>query len=112
MARFLIDENLPADLDIWSSKEFLHVNSIPDCDTDSSIWSYAIANNLIILTKDTDFYHRYLSHISKPKVVWFRIGNMIKSDLEIFVAGIWARIINLLQTEQFLIVTKQHIEAL
>ncbi len=67
---------------------------------------------MIILTKDTDFYHRYLSTAHTPKVVWFRIGNMKKSALESFIAGIWNDIEQLLITENFLIVNKGYIESI
>ncbi len=112
MAKYIIDENLPDDLDIWTSENFLHIINIPNCITDSHIWKYAIDYSLIILTKDTDFYHRYLSTVNTPKVVWFRIGNMKKSALESFIANIWNDIEQLLIAENFLIVNKGYIESI
>lgn len=112
MAQYIIDENLPGDLDIWSSEKFLQNIDIPYCFTDSHIWKYAIDNNLIILTKDTDFYHRYLSSIKTPKVVWFKIGNMKKPEMEMFISSVWKKVEQLLITEHFLIVTKDYIESI
>lgn len=112
MVQYLIDENLPGDLDIWSSENFLQNIDIPDCFTDTDIWKYAIENNLTILTKDTDFYHRYLSTIKTPKVVWFKIGNMKKLEMETFIASVWKSVEQLLTTEHFLIVSKEYIESI
>lgn len=86
MAEYVIDENLRSDLDIWSSKKFIQIIDIPGCITDSHIWNHAIDHNLIILTKHTDFYHRYLSATKTPKVVWFKIGNMKKPEMESFIS--------------------------
>ncbi len=112
MAEYIIDENLPQDLPIWCSGKFVHVIDIPGCITDSHIWKYAINHNLIILTKDTDFYHRYLSAINSPKVVWFKIGNMKKPEMEGFISLIWSDVEQLLITKYFLIVSKEYIEAI
>jgi len=58
--KFLIDENLPDCLKIWSSADFLHVTKILKSIPDKEIWKFALENNLIILTKDTDFHERIL----------------------------------------------------
>lgn len=112
MAEYIIDENLPGDLDIWYSERFIQIADIPNCLTDSHIWKYAINNNLTILTKDTDFYHRYLSAIRKPKVVWFKTGNMKKPEFENFISYVWKEVEQLLITENFLIVSKEYIESI
>ena len=112
MAEYLIDENLPRDLTIWSSEKFVHVIDIPGGITDSHIWKYPINHNLIILTKDTDFYHRYVSGINSPKVVWFKIGNMKKPEIEGFISLVWSEAEQLLITKYFLIVSKEYIEAI
>jgi predicted nuclease of predicted toxin-antitoxin system len=36
--------------------------------SDGDIWNYAIDNNLTIITKDVDFYYRYLSSSKSPKL--------------------------------------------
>ena len=101
MPEHIIDENLPGDINIWSSDRFIQINDIPDCSTDSHIWRHAIDNNLTILTKDTDFYHRYLAAINTSKVVWFKIGNMKKLELENFIATVWKDIERLLKNKYF-----------
>jgi predicted nuclease of predicted toxin-antitoxin system len=73
--RFLIDENLPDSLKIWSSNNFLHVTKISKSISDSSIWKYALEKNLIIITKDSDFHERILYKSPPPKVILLRLGN-------------------------------------
>ncbi len=82
--KFLIDENLPDNVNIWSSKDFLHVTKIGNFLKDSSIWDIAEKNNSIILTKDTDFHERMLYRIQPPKVILLKLGNTSVSFLQKF----------------------------
>ena len=75
MVKYLIDENLPAYLPALNSDFFVHVSEIPFVDLDSDIWQYALNNELTIVTKDSDFYFRYLSSNNYPKVIWIKTGN-------------------------------------
>lgn len=57
--RFLIDAQLPPALAKWLLKKGLPAQTakeagLRDAD-DSAIWSYAIANDMTIVTKDEDF---------------------------------------------------------
>ena len=82
--KFLIDENLPDCLKIWSSSDFLHVTKISKSIPDTEIWQFAVENNLIILTKDTDFHERILYGNPPPKVILIRLGNTSTKYLEEF----------------------------
>jgi len=42
---------------------------------DPAVWTYAAAQGLVIVSKDTDFQHRALLLGPPPKVVWVRLGN-------------------------------------
>jgi len=55
MPRFLIDENLPYYFKLWHNDGFIHVNDMPDVSFDWEIWEYAKKNNLVIVSKDSDF---------------------------------------------------------
>lgn len=81
MVKYLIHENLPLFLQVWDSKRFIHVAHLPFIDLDADIWEYALKNELITVTKDADFYYRYLSSKQYPKVIWIRTVNFKKSSL-------------------------------
>ena len=80
--------------------------------SDGDIWEYAIANNLIIVTKDVDFYNRYLSSSKHPKIIWFRSGNMKKKVFYYFINQNWFEIEIMIRESDFVIVTEDKLEAL
>jgi predicted nuclease of predicted toxin-antitoxin system len=110
--KYLIDENLPDALEVWSSKEFLHVTKIFKSIPDKEIWKYALENNLIILTKDSDFHERILYRSPPPKVILFRLGNTSIPYLESFLEEYWTEIEEQINFVKLLIVYKNRIEGL
>lgn len=78
---YLLDENMPSTVPFWPTEQFIHVLTVSNQFSDGDIWNYAIDNNLIIITKDVDFYYRYLSSSKSPKIIWFRTGNLKKKEL-------------------------------
>ena len=110
--KFLIYENLPDCLKIWSSDDFLHVTRIFKSIPDTEIWKYALENNLIILTKDTDFHERILYRNPPPKVVLFKLGNTSTKYLEQFFALHWKDIEEQINSVKLLVVFKDKIEGL
>ena len=42
---------------------------------DLTVWQYAAAHGLMVVSKDSDFRHLALLHGSPPKVIWLRVGN-------------------------------------
>jgi predicted nuclease of predicted toxin-antitoxin system len=48
---------------------------------DSPIWSYALAHDAIIITKDEDFPHHMSQSKACPVIVWLRIGNTSRRAL-------------------------------
>ncbi len=69
MQVYLLDENMPSTVPLWLSKNFIHVLDISNRFSDGDIWEYAVTNSLIIVTKDVDFYNRYLSSSDYPKII-------------------------------------------
>ncbi len=110
--KYLIDENLPDCLKIWASKDFLHVTKISKSILDERIWNYALANNLIILTKDSDFHERILYRNSPPKVILFRLGNTSIPYLEDFLAIHWPEILEQINFAKLVVVFRDKIEGL
>lgn len=76
---FLIDENLsPKFATVMSAiyKGSIHVDECKlSNSSDSSLWEYAKANDLVILTKDSDFHHMSNTFGCPPKVVRLTCGN-------------------------------------
>ncbi len=72
MFSYLIDENLPSTLPFWNKIKFIHVSNLTGVNSDTEVWRYAFINELVIVTKDADFYFRYLSSSFTPKVIWIR----------------------------------------
>ncbi|HEY9340044.1 MAG TPA: DUF5615 family PIN-like protein [Hanamia sp.] len=110
--KYLIDENLPDCLNAWSSNDFLHVTKITKSISDKKIWEYALENNLIILTKDTDFHERILYKDPPPKVILFKLGNTSTPYLEEFLSRYWGEIEEQIDSVKLIIVFKNKIEGL
>lgn len=111
MITYLIDENMPF-LPFWNAERFVHVTDIPTVHLDTDIWEYALKHDLIIITKDTDFYYRYLSSQKNPKVVWIRTGNLKKKLFIQLVENVWDEIEEMLLLHSFIIVSEDKIERL
>ena len=46
---------------------------------DRTIWEYARANELVIVTKDADFFEMSNLYGQPPKIIWLKIGNQSKA---------------------------------
>ena len=101
--RFLVDVNLPKKFQFFHSNQFIHVVDINPLMKDKEIWDYAILNELVILTKDTDFYDMFLVKNVFPKVVYFKFGNMKLSDLHQFFQEFWPTIVSRLENSSFIV---------
>ena len=110
--KYLIDENLPDCLNVWSSKDFLHVTKITKSIPDKEIWKYALENNLTILTKDSDFHERILYRNPPPKVILFKLGNTSTPYLEEFLSHHWPKIEEQINSVKLVVVFKDKIEGL
>jgi predicted nuclease of predicted toxin-antitoxin system len=110
MVKYLIDENLPVFFPVRKIEEFIHVSQLPFIDLDSDIWEYALKNELVIITKDSDFYYRCLSSKQYPKVIWIRIGNLKKKSFNSFIESIWLDVEEMLFHSSFIIINEDTIE--
>lgn len=77
--RLLFDENLPPRLVVELGDLFPDSLHVSECDlgsaVDRSIWEFAKAENLVIVSKDSDFHERSVLLGGPPKVIWLRVGN-------------------------------------
>ncbi len=79
--RFLIDAQLPSKLcEILHKAGFsaIHVDALPAGDetSDKEIASYADQHNLIVITKDADFYHSHMILRQPQKLLLIPTGNL------------------------------------
>ncbi len=77
--KLLFDENLSHKL-VWRLAdlfpESVHVRDVGLKDADDvRVWEYAQANELVIVSKDSDLHQRSFVLGHPPKVVWVRLGN-------------------------------------
>jgi len=83
--RFVVDAQLPPDLARFLASEGHEAEHVGDVGllaaSDGEIWSYALENEAVIVTKDEDFAERASLAAKAPQVVWLRIGNSSKRTL-------------------------------
>ena len=77
--RLLFDENLPPRLVAQLSDVFPGSLHVSECglgsEADKSIWDFAKVEDLVIVSKDSDFHERSVLTGGPPKVIWLRVGN-------------------------------------
>ena len=110
--KFLIDAHLPPSLKkTFLSKGFdtIHTLDLPlQNDTaDSEINRIVTEQERILITKDDDFYDTFIIKHIPAKLVLVKTGNTGKNDLKALFEVNFERIINLLEENDLLILTKQ-----
>lgn len=84
--KLLFDENLspvlPAALaDCYGESQ--HVRDVGlKASPDADVWAYAARNELVIVTKDSDFRQRSFLHGHPPKVIWIGLGKCSTRTVE------------------------------
>ena len=64
---------------------------------DTEIWSWALANGAVIVSKDEDFaWRRNQAH--GPQVVWLRIGNTANAALIRHLERVWPTVLECLES--------------
>jgi len=109
---FLVDANLPSKVPKWEFDNFKFVTDINPNLTDNEIWQLAKKQNLVILSKDSDFTHRILSSVPPPRVVHFKTGNMKLSKFKEFVQNCWDDISKQVEHCKLINVFDDHIEGI
>ena len=109
---FLVDVNLPKYFSFFNEPNFYFVSDINLQMTDSEIWNYATQNNHIILTKDVDFFNRFLVSENPPKVIYFQLGNYSLKQLYNYFNSNWDKIIIEINDSKLIIVKESHIECI
>ncbi len=112
---FLLDENLSPKLKAGFGPDVtvLHARELGDKPADSTLWTYAKAEGLVIVTEDADFLDYVLLEDGPPPwVVQLRCGNLRARPLREFLEAQWPRVLALLPEYQLLQVHVDRIEGL
>ena len=109
---FLVDVNLPRNFSFFHSEDFQFVADIDLRMSDTDIWKLALSKGLVILTRDSDFYSRALVSKTKPKVIYFRLGNIMLADLNEYFEKNWATILRALNDNFLIVANKESIDIL
>ena len=112
MPKFLIDVNLPYHFSLWKGDEYIHQNDINDEWTDTQIWNYARANELTIISKDSDFSNRVIFHLPPPKVIHIRLGNLKMRDFFAAMNTVWEEVLELNKEHKLVTVFRDRLEAI
>jgi len=107
----LIDENLPASLALLLPVTCSHATDVAQQPTDDELWLYARQRDWTILTRDTDFFDRLMLEGPPPKIIWVRLGNIRKAELESLLSRLWPTIGTLLSNADLVEVHPTTLEA-
>jgi len=113
--KFLVDANLPPRLCAWLRSRGHDAEHLFDLNlltaTDSAIWQHARTLDLIILSKDVDFYDRALLFGPPPQVVHVSTGNCSNTQLLEILAIEWDEIERaLLSGSRLISITQEKLE--
>jgi predicted nuclease of predicted toxin-antitoxin system len=77
--KLLLDENLSHRIlskisDLYLGSSHVKGHNLLEAD-DEAVWAFAIQNEFVIVSKDSDFHQRSLVRGHPPKVIYLRIGN-------------------------------------
>ena len=83
--KFLVDANLPPQLCVWLRSRLYEAEHVFErgllTATDTQIWERCEVENLVIFSKDVDFYDRALVFGAPPQVVHVAVGNCSNARL-------------------------------
>lgn len=109
---FLVDVNLPKYFSFFNDNRFIFVSDIDLQMTDTEIWNYALKNEFVILTKDTDFYNRFLVSSTAPKIIYFQLGNCSLKQLHQYFNDNWEKIQSEIENSKLIIVKENNIQCI
>jgi len=112
MPQFLIDVNLPYYFSLWNNENYIHQKDIDDEAKDTEIWKYAKAQNLTIITKDSDFSNRILLNEPPPKVIHIKLGNCKMKEFYNIITQVWEDVIELNKTHKLVNVFSNRVEGI
>lgn len=112
MKGFIFDENLPSKVRFSPTLPVLTISEVGTSPTDSDLWEFARKRELVIVTKDADFYDRIIIQQPPPWVVHLRFGNLRRSDFHALLARVWPQVETLLKTHKLANVYADRLEGI
>jgi len=112
MKGFLFDENLPTRLRFSPTLPVVPFSDAGQNPNDSQIWEFAKKQELVIVSKDTDFSDRIITRNPPPWVVHLRFGNLRRNEFHVLLARFWPQIETLLKNHKLINVYKDRIEGI
>lgn len=111
MIKYIIDEQLPSNINVWKTGEFIHVRDIQPEFEDNEIWEYARISKLTIITKDGDF-DLLFNNITTPfpRLIKLTIGNMVLKNFISFLKKDWPIIAQFSDTNRIVVANSEFIE--
>jgi predicted nuclease of predicted toxin-antitoxin system len=109
---FLVDVNLPKYFSFFNDSNYTFVSDLNLQMTDTEIWDYALKNNLIILTKDVDFFNRFVVSDVAPKIIYFQLGNFSLKQMFHYFEENWIKIQSEIKNARLIIAKDTHIECI
>jgi predicted nuclease of predicted toxin-antitoxin system len=105
--RFIVDAQLPPALARWIEAKGHAAEHVGDIGmqsaSDSTIWTYALANIAVIVSKDEDFAQRRTMAETGPAIVWLRLPNTRRHALIVWFDGILPDVVAALERGETLI---------
>ena len=97
--KFLLDAHIPPSLCSFielRGHTAIHTKYLPNQNEtfDSEIIQFAIARNMIVITKDSDFYHSFLTRREPQKLLFVKTGNIKTKELKELFESYFDRIID------------------
>ncbi len=90
----------------WKGVDAIHTTHFPDGHLlqDAEIARIAVAEERIVITKDSDFPDVFFLKGPPPRVVYLRLGNMRNRDLTAFLETRWSLLNDLLEHEAGMVI--------
>ncbi|MBK9335846.1 MAG: DUF5615 family PIN-like protein [Lewinellaceae bacterium] len=100
--KFIVDAQLPSRLARWLQEQgydVLHTLDLPDKNLtgDLTIISISVAEQRIVISKDSDFFDYYLLKGQPYKLLFLTAGNMINRDMVALFESNWPQLSQLLE---------------
>ena len=94
--RFLVDNQLPIALARFLAGRGTECHHVLDLGfgqaSDREIWRYAAEHQMVVISKDEDFFRLAEQPGAAVQLVWVRLGNCRTSQLLSAIEGAWPRI--------------------